>query len=59
MNVFFALKESKDYLFLFCMEMQRRRYDELSLKTCTILPGEKSRERNDARARVDQSGFRL
>ena len=35
MNVFFSLKGSKHFLFLFCMEMQRRRYDELSLKTCT------------------------
>ena len=35
MDVFFALKGAKRFLFLFCMEIQRRRYDELSLKTCT------------------------
>ena len=35
MNVSFDLKGSQHFLFLFCMEIQRRRFDELSLKTCT------------------------
>ena len=35
MNVSFDLEGSKHVLFLFCMKIQRRRYDELSLKMCT------------------------
>ena len=32
---FLNLEGSKHFLFSFCMEMQRRGYDELSLNTCT------------------------